>query len=77
MSNSDFEQIVVGMTFEDVAELFGEEGDFVSGHDAQIEPGIPVGAMNTEIREWQCADGSTVRIMFGAGKVREKSRTGT
>lgn len=65
------EKLKQGMTHEEVEEILGEEGEIVSGHAAQIEPGIPVGVMTTQIRQWQCDDGSIVRVMFGDGKVRE------
>lgn len=59
------------MTVEEVAEILGEEGEVVSGHGAQIEPGIPIGIMNTQVREWRCADDAIIRVMFGDGKLRE------
>jgi hypothetical protein len=65
-----------GMTHEEVAELLGEEGEIVSGHGAQIEPGIPVGVMTTQVREWRFED-AVLRVMFGDGKVRETVELGT
>lgn len=65
------EKISQGMTTEEVAALLGEEGEIVSGHGAQIEPGIPIGVMTTQIRQWTCSDGAVLRVMFGDGKVRE------
>jgi hypothetical protein len=68
-----YDQLKKGMTLDEVEAILGEEGEIVSGHTAQIEPGIPIGVMDTQIREWELADGSVVRVMFGAGIVREKT----
>ena len=69
-----YDQVEKGMTLEEVEAILGEEGEIVSGHTAQIEPGIPIGVMDTQVREWQLDDGTVVRVMFGGGNVREKTR---
>lgn len=72
LHSETYDKLQKGMALDEVQAIFGEEGEIVSGHAAQIEPGIPIGVMNTQIRDWQLDDGTVVRVMFGEGKVREK-----
>ena len=68
-----FEKLTKGMSYEEVVELLGDEGELMSGHTAQIEPGIIFGSMTTVLREWQYPDGSIIRIMFSNNQLLDKS----
>lgn len=76
IDKSVYDQVLPGMTYEAVAGLFGDPGELVSTHLAQMEPGFQVGSMTTEVYRWQCESGASVQVMFGDGKVRDKSEKG-
>jgi hypothetical protein len=75
-SMSDFDMLESGMSYDEVVARLGRPGTLLSDNIAQIEPGIIVGSMETEVYEWQNEDGSTLRVMFGHGRLRGKSQQG-
>ncbi|MCL4216147.1 MAG: hypothetical protein KJ052_03965 [Candidatus Hydrogenedentes bacterium] len=76
LSRAKFDQIQAGLTVEDVAELLGGEGALLSSSTAQLEPGITVAPLVTEVHEWSDDHGARVRVMFGNGLVRDKTQHG-
>ena len=76
LSLAKFDQIQAGMSFEEVVELLGGEGALLSSSTAQLEPGITVAPLVTEVHEWGDDLGAHVRIMFGNGLVRDKTQQG-
>ena len=68
-----FEKLTKGMTYEEVVEQLGTEGELFSDHTAQIEPGFIVGSLTTGIYEWRYPDGAIIRILFRANQLADKS----
>lgn len=76
INKSTYDRLLPGMSYADVTHVLGCDGELLSAHQAQIEPGIPVDAMETEVYEWKSTNGGSIRVMFGHGALREKSEEG-
>ena len=76
INESTFAELQPGMTHAEVAKLLGSRGTLVSGHVAQIEPGMPFDTMKTEVYRWRNRQGASIQVMFGHGKLRDKSQQG-
>ncbi len=73
MDRDTFEKLSKGMTYEEVVEQLGAEGELLSDHTAQLEPGFTIGSMTTGIYEWRYPDGAIIRILFRANHLADKS----
>lgn len=76
ISAANYDRLASGMMYDEVTAILGSPGVLVSSHKAQIEPGIVVDAMETEVYRWEDEQGGVIQVMFGHGKLREKSQLG-
>ena len=68
-----FNKLTKGMTYEEVVERLGCEGELLSDHTAQIEPGFTIGSMTTGLYEWRYPEGTIIRILFSNNQLLDKS----
>jgi hypothetical protein len=73
---SSYDSLQKGMSYEQVAKTLGSRGTLVSSNTAQMEPGIRVATMTTEVYRWKNREGASIMAMFGHGKLRDKSQQG-
>ena len=71
-----FDCLKRGITYEQAREFLGEEGTLISSETAQIEPGIQLMGLQTEIFEWRNEDGASVRLLFKRNKLNEITQDG-
>jgi len=71
-----FDALERGMSYKQACQILGEEGALISSESAQIEPGIQVMALQTEIFEWRNEDGASIRLMFKQDALNEITQTG-
>jgi len=71
-----FDALQRGTSYEQACKILGEEGALISSETAQIEPGITVMALLTEIFEWRSEDGSSIRLLFKRDKLNEFTHAG-
>lgn len=68
-----FDKLAKGMSYEEVVEQLGAEGELISDHTAQVEPGFTIGSMNTGVYEWRYPGGAAIRLLFRANQLADKS----
>ena len=73
---AQFESLEKDMDYEEVCEILGGPGELLSSESAQIEPGIQVLAVVTDLYEWRNEDGSWVRLMFNQKSLNDAAQEG-
>jgi len=69
----DYNKVKEGMTYEEVVEVVGEEGDQMSS--INIEGAGQFEGASSKAYKWQNSDGSNMIVMFSNGEVMSKSQT--
>ena len=69
---SQFEHLSSGQSFEEVCQILGDPTTLLSSETAQIEPGIPLNALKSDLYEWQNDNGDVIRILFKRNVLNDK-----
>ena len=64
------------MSYEEAREVLGEHGTLISSETAQLELGIPVGSLLSEIYEWRNEDTSIIRLLFKGDRLNDITQDG-
>ena len=75
ITSDQFESLERDMSYDEACEVLGQQGTLISSEVAQIEPGIRVDSLVSEIFEWQDAD-IIVRLLFKRGRLNDMSQNG-
>ena len=67
-----FDSLENGVSLEAVCQQLGEPTCLVSNEIAQMEPGITINTVQSEIYEWVIQDGPILRILFRQDKLSDK-----
>lgn len=73
---AEFNKLHKGMSYEEVRGILGGPGELISSETAQIEPGLKVFAIQTDLYEWRNSDDSWVRLMFNQGQLHDAVEEG-
>jgi hypothetical protein len=65
-----------GMSYEEACGVLGEEGVLISSEAAQLEPGIKINEVLSEIFEWQGSEGGSARLLFKRNRLKDLSQDG-
>ena len=73
---SQFESLEKKMDYEEVCAILGGAGELISSESAQIEPGLQVLSVVTDLVEWRNEDGSWIRLMFNQKRLSDTAQEG-
>lgn len=73
---AQFEALEKDMDYEEVCTVLGGGGELLSSENAQIEPGIQVMSVVTDLYEWRNEDGSWIRLMFNQKRLNDAAQEG-
>lgn len=76
VSLARFTSLERNMSYEDVRGIFGEPGSLISSETAQIEPGLTVDSILTEVYEWSGKEGGSSRVMFKRDRLNDCTQEG-
>ena len=72
MSAAAFENVANGMSYDEVCAMLGEPTRLLDQANANIEPGLTLNALNTQLFEWEM-ESTVYRVLFTNGTVNDKS----
>jgi hypothetical protein len=73
---AQFESLERGMDYEEVCAVLGGGGELISSESAQIEPGIAVLSVQTDLYEWRNENDSWIRLMFNQHQLSDTAQEG-
>lgn len=72
IDQSIFDNLSAGQSFEEVCQILGYPNSLISSETAQLEPGITINPLKTEMYEWIADNGDSIRILFKQDALNDK-----
>ena len=71
-NTAQFNKLLQGQTFEEVCKILGDPTTLLSSETAQMEPGIPLNALQSNMYEWRSNEANIIRILFKQNTLNDK-----
>jgi hypothetical protein len=75
ITKAKYGQILDGMSYKEVVQIIGKEGEELSSSNIPAIPGV-MGSITTKMYMWKNSDGSNMNAMFQNDKLMQKAQFG-